>query len=405
MPDDVTAAAPSDRAQPAGGGVRRLILLGATGSIGRSTLDVLRSFSATGGPRFELVAACAGRDVEGLSRIAAEFGLRELAVSAPPEGFVPPSGATWRAGPDAATELVEAVVRPGDLVVSAIVGVAGLRPTLAAIERGADIALANKETLVAGGDVVMPAVAEAGVRMLPVDSEHAAIAQCLAATSGPDDVEEIVLTASGGPFRTWSQDRIDAARVEDALSHPTWDMGAKVTVDSASLMNKALEVVEAHHLFGVPESRLGILVHPQSIVHGLIRLRDGSVLAALAAPDMRTPIQQALSWPEVADAAGARLEWDRLAGLEFAAPDLDRFPAPELARRVIRIGGTSGAILNAANEVAVEAFLRGRLPFPAVVRTAAAVLDEMPAVPVNGLDDVLGADAEARSRAARRIDS
>ncbi len=390
---------PDDARSPGPGG-RRVLLLGATGSIGRSTVDVVRHAAATGGPDLRLVGAAAGRDAAGLAALAAEFGPMPLAI-ADPAAERPPldAGGEWIVGPDAALELVERVARPGDLVVAAIVGVAGLRPTLAAIERGCDVALANKESLVAGGDLVMPAVRRAGVRLLPVDSEHAAIAQCLAAVASPRDVAEIVLTASGGPFRTWSRERMATATVEQALDHPTWAMGSKVTVDSASLMNKGLELVEAHHLFGVEAGRLSILVHPQSIVHGLVRLHDGSVLAQLAAPDMRTPIQQAVMGDASIPGAGTRLDWSRLAALAFEPVDADRFPAPELALAAIERGGTAGAILNAANEVAVEAFLAGRLPFPAVVETAAAVVAALAATPIRRLEDVLEADEQARGAA------
>jgi 1-deoxy-D-xylulose-5-phosphate reductoisomerase len=379
---------------------RRVILLGATGSIGRSTLDVLRHAAATGRGRLELVGAAAGRDAAGLAAIAAEFGTRHLALASPDPGDLPViSGVRWDTGPDAAAELVDRVARPGDLVVSAIVGVAGLRPTLAAIARGCDIALANKETLVAGGDLVMPLLQRHGCRMLPVDSEHAAIAQCLAAVPNPAAVAEIVLTASGGPFRTWSRPRMAEATREEALAHPTWSMGAKVTIDSASLMNKALELVEAHHLFGLPADRLSVLVHRQSIVHGLVRLHDGSVLAQLAAPDMRTPIQQALIGDASCPGAGTPLDLASLARLDFEPVDESRFVAPSLARLVIETGGTAGAILNAANEIAVEAFLERRLPFLAVVETAAEVLASMRPRPIERLEDVLDADTEARERA------
>ncbi len=384
---------------PASAG-RRVILLGATGSIGRSTLDVLRHAAATGRGRLELVGAAAGRDAAGLAAIAAEFGTRDLALATAPSADLPEiSGVRWSIGPDAATELLDRVARPGDLVVSAIVGVAGLRPTLAAIAHGCDIALANKETLVAGGDLVMPALAQSGRRMLPVDSEHAAIAQCLAAVSDPAAVAEIVLTASGGPFRTWSRSRMAEATLEEALAHPTWSMGAKVTIDSASLMNKALELVEAHHLFGLPAERLSVLVHRQSIVHGLVRLHDGSVLAQLAAPDMRTPIQQALIGDASCPGAGTPLDLASMATLDFEPVDESRFLAPSLARRVIEAGGTAGAILNAANEIAVEAFLERRLPFLAVVDTAAEVLASMQPRPIERLEDVLEADREAREQA------
>jgi 1-deoxy-D-xylulose-5-phosphate reductoisomerase len=400
--------ATSDRVE-APSGPRRLILLGATGSIGGSTLDVVRHAAMTGdGPGFEIVGAAAGRDAAGLAAIAAEFGPMPLALAAAEHsgaaGLDAPAGSIWITGPDAAVELIERVARPGDLVLSAIVGVAGLRPTLAAIERGCDIALANKETLVAGGDLVMPAAAAAGVRMLPVDSEHAAIAQCLAGVEDPAAIAEIVLTASGGPFRTWSRERMASATVAEALDHPTWSMGAKTTIDSASLMNKALELVEAHHLFGVGADRLSVLVHPQSIVHGLVRLRDGSVLAQLAAPDMRTPIHQALVGDVARPGPGTSLDWASIASIQFEPVDAERFAAPALALTAIRRGGTAGTVLNAANEVAVEAFLGGRLPFVAVVEVVSAVLEEVRGGPVTGLADILAADAAAREAARAHLD-
>lgn len=400
-----------DRAE-APGGPRRLILLGATGSIGGSTLDVVRHAAATGeGPGFEIVGAAAGRDAAGLAAIAAEFGPMPLALAAAgadagagTAGVNVPAGSSWITGPDAAVELIERVARPGDLVLSAIVGVAGLRPTLAAIERGCDIALANKETLVAGGDLVMPAAAAAGVRMLPVDSEHAAIAQCLIGVDDPAAIAEIVLTASGGPFRTWTRDRMAAATVAQALDHPTWSMGAKVSIDSASLMNKALELVEAHHLFGVGADRLSVLVHPQSIVHGMVRLRDGSVLAQFAAPDMRTPIQQALVGDVARTGAGTRLDWTSIASMQFEPVDTERFSAPALARAAIERGGTAGTVLNAANEIAVEAFLGERLPFLSIVELVSTVLQEVPTGPVARLEDVLAADETAREAARGHLD-
>ncbi|MFK7959465.1 MAG: 1-deoxy-D-xylulose-5-phosphate reductoisomerase [Phycisphaerales bacterium] len=392
---------------------RRVILLGASGSIGSSTLDVMdhlaaerRAIAPSDPPPFELVAAAGGQDAEALAVMARLRGVRHLALAAPPEGGkLPdvPEGTRWYLGPDAATEMVTEVARAGDLTVSAIVGLAGLRPTLAAIHAGCDIALANKETLVAAGAVVIPAVADAGVRLLPVDSEHAAIAQCLLASEDGLDIERLVLTASGGPFRTWDHASMANASVEAALAHPTWAMGAKVSIDSASLMNKALELIEAHHLFGIGSERLEVLVHPQSIVHGLVEFVDGSVLASMAAPDMRTPIQQAMTWPERHAAAGRRMDWSTLSQLDFAAVDPERFPAPGLAFDAIDRGGTAGAILNAVDEVAVAAFLAGGLPFGGIVELVADAAAELPVSGVDCLDDVMQADEVARAWATAEL--
>ncbi len=308
-------------------------------------------------------------------------------------------------GPDAALQLVEAVARPGDLVLGAMVGSAGLPATLAAIERGCDIALANKETLVAAGELVMPLVRERGVHLLPVDSEHSAIFQCLGAGRSGSEVSRLVLTASGGPFRTWPADRIEHATVEQALDHPTWSMGPKVTVDSASLMNKALEVIEAHWLFGMPPEKISVVVHPQSIIHSFVEFVDGSVVAQLSPPDMKGPIQYALSWPERLDGCAATMDWQTAGRLDFEPVDHDRFPALRLAWRVIETGGTAGAIFNAANEVAVAAFLERRISFGMITRLVERALDGVPHVPVTSLDDVHRADRASREMVRGFVES
>ena len=281
------------------------------------------------------------------------------------------------------------------MVMASMVGVAGLAPVLAAIERGCDIALANKETLVAAGSVVQEAVARKGVKLLPVDSEHSAVFQCL--RSGTlREVDRLVLTASGGPFRTWSPERTANATLAEALRHPTWQMGRKVTIDSASLMNKGLEVIEAHWLFDLPSDRIDAIVHPQSIVHSFVEFRDGSTIAQLSPPSMKHPIQYALTWPARLPGCCPTIAWDALRALEFEPVDHTRFPAINLAKRVIDAGGSSGAIFNAANEVAVEAFIAGSLRFGDIAAVVTDSLDRLPARAVHTLAEVLTADYEAR---------
>jgi 1-deoxy-D-xylulose-5-phosphate reductoisomerase len=308
-----------------------------------------------------------------------------------------------RVGPEAAEAMVRDVARPGDLVVAAIVGAAGLPATLAAIEAGCDVALANKETLVAAGPMVMPRVRSRAVRLLPIDSEHSAIFQCLLAGRGRREIARLVLTASGGPFRTWSAARMAEATVDEALAHPTWQMGPKVTIDSATMMNKALELIEAHWLFELPANALEAIIHPQSIVHGFVEYVDGSVLAQLGPPDMRTPIQYALTWPERVAGCGRRLEWDELRRLDFEPVDGERFPAPGLARRVIETGGTAGAIFNGANEAAVAAYLAGRIALGRIVELVADALASLAPGPADSLEAILAADGAARSHVEGRL--
>ena len=384
-----------------GGAVRRLIVLGSTGSIGTNTLDVVRHLHAATDRRFDVVGLAAGANVDGLLAQATEFGVGNLALAVPGEGAgVHPAACGSKiehVGPDAALHLIEAIGRPGDLVVAAVVGAAGIPAVLAAIERGCDIALANKETLVAAGALVMPLVRERGVALLPVDSEHSAVFQCLQAGRSIDEVRRVVLTASGGPFRTHDHGELERVTVEEALNHPTWSMGRKVTIDSATMMNKALEVIEAHWLFGVGADRIEAIVHPQSIVHGFVEFDDGAVLAQLGPPDMRTPIQVALTWPDRLSASGPALDWKALHGLDFEPVDHARFGAIELAFDVVRRGGTAGAIFNAANEVAVEAFLAGRIPFTRITTLVATALQQLPAATVTDMQSVLDADCAARA--------
>lgn len=386
---------------------RRIIILGSTGSIGRQTIDVLAHLNRLHergqfAHRFEVVGLAAGRNADILLSQAASLGVRELAL-ANANGATTPVGSNLRKGPDGAERLVREV--EADIVLGAMVGCCGLPATLAAIEMGRDVALANKETLVTAGALVVEACARSGARLLPVDSEHSGVWQCLAARSDPlarppfalyHEVERIILTASGGALREMSKREMSEATVEQALNHPTWDMGAKVTIDSASLTNKALELVEAHWLFGISSERLGVLVHPPSTVHSFVEFADGSVVAQLGAPDMRTPIQYALTHPSRVAGRSAKLAWDEMASLEFAPPDLDRFPALRLGHRVIEEGGTAGAIFNGANERAVEAFLERQIPFGQISKLAEAAMNQVGVSPLRTLQDALDADAESR---------
>jgi 1-deoxy-D-xylulose-5-phosphate reductoisomerase len=357
----------AERAAP-----RSVTILGATGSIGTSTLDVIARHPG----RFRVVAVTAWRSAEQLARIARTAGAG-LAVIADPASYrelaaaLAGSGIEAAAGPEA---LVEAAARPADLVVGAIVGAAGLAPAMAAIGAGADIALANKECLVCAGDLFMRTAAEHRVKVLPVDSEHNAVFQLLEGR-GIADIDRIVLTASGGPFRGWTRAAMAAASPADALKHPNWSMGPKISVDSATMMNKGLELIEAHHLFGVGPERLEVLVHPQSVVHAIVRYADGTMLAELGPADMRGPIARCLAWPQRPPAPPRRLDLAALGSLSFEAPDPERFPALLLARAALAAGGWATNILNAANEVAVEAFLAGRLGFLGIAGLVEDVLD------------------------------
>lgn len=388
---------------------RRVAVLGSTGSIGTQTLDVLAHLNRLAAegvlPRgYEVVGLAAGSRACDLAAQAAKFGVGTVAVA--DEDAALDTRATVLRGPGAAEALVRET-RP-DLVVAAMVGAAGLPATLAAVEQGADVALANKETLVAAGQVVITAAARSGARLLPVDSEHSGLWQCLQGLEPgecvppcrtPAFVRRVLLTASGGPFRTTPLERMRRASVEEALAHPTWSMGPKNTIDSATMINKGLELVEAHRLFGLGADRLGVLVHPQSIVHAIVELDDGSSIAQLAAPDMRLPIQLALTWPDRVDACVPHLDWRALSSLEFAEPDHERFPALELAMDVIRRGGSAGAVFNAANEIAVRAFLDGTIPFGRIVGIVSETLERAGAGAAESLAEVLESDAGARELA------
>lgn len=386
------------------GGPRRISLLGATGSIGTSTVDVLQA--ADDG--FEVEVVTADRNAAELAEIARRLGAK-CAVVADPDALAPLREALAGTGIEAAAgrnALVEAAGRPVDLTVAAIVGAAGLAPTMAAIEAGADIALANKECLVSAGPLFVEAVARHGVRLLPVDSEHNAIFQVLD-SDRPSMVERIILTASGGPFRDWSPDQLATATPDQAVAHPNWDMGQKVSVDSSTLMNKGLEVIEAHYLFGLGSDQIDVLVHPQSIVHGLVQYRDGSMLAQMSVPDMRVPIANCLWWPERRPFSYQPLDLAALGGLSFAAPDAVRFPGLGLARQALETGPAATNILNAANEIAVEAFLDGKIGYLDIVALVEETLEAAEraglAKAPGDLDDVFTLDREGRRLAAASI--
>ncbi len=377
-------------------GPRRLAVLGSTGSIGCNTLAVAEHL-ARQGMDLRVVALAAQRNAGLLIEQAQRLGVRHLAVcdaDAAAQARAALPDATVYAGDDAADRLVREVDCTD--VAAAIVGIAGLPATLAAAELGRRIHLSNKETLVAAGDLIRPLIESSGAALLPVDSEHSAVFQCL---HGRDarHVRRLVLTASGGPFREADLAEMRAATPEQALAHPTWDMGPKVTIDSATMMNKALEVIEAHHLFGLPAEQIEAIIHPQSVVHSFVELRDGSVLAQLGPPDMRGPIQAALTWPGRAAGISEPMDWQTLRRLDFEPLDPQRFPAVQLAYRAIRAGGTAGAVLNAANEAAVQAFLDLRIPFGRIVELAALAMDTIPVRPADTLDAVLDADRQARA--------
>jgi 1-deoxy-D-xylulose-5-phosphate reductoisomerase len=351
---------------------RSVTLLGATGSIGASTIDLLQCERA----RYRVEAVTANRSATALAKIARDLNARFAAVGDPSayrelKDALSGSGIEAAAGPSG---LVDAAERPAQWVIGAITGSAGLRPTLAAAERGAIVAIANKECLVCAGHLFMRRAAAAGATVLPVDSEHNALFQAMCA-GRREDVRRVILTASGGPFRTWSAEAIQSATPKEALRHPNWSMGPKVTIDSATLMNKGLEIIEAHHLFALPSEEIDVLVHPQSIVHGLVEFRDGSLIAQLGSPDMRIPIAHCLAWPERLMGPAPRLDLAKHANLSFEAPDSKRFPALALARRALEEGGGATTVLNAANEVAVAQFLEGGLGFTGISHLVEATLE------------------------------
>ena len=381
---------------------RSISILGATGSVGASTLDLVRRNRGD----WRVVALTANCSARELAALAREFDA-ELAVVGDEACLgdlreaLSGSGIAAEGGSSA---LCEAASRPVDLTVAAIVGCAGLRPTMTAIRRGGAIALANKEALVSAGDVMTAAVAEHGATLLPVDSEHNAIFQCLQG-GRIEDVRTITLTASGGPLRTWTAEQLAGATPAQAVAHPNWSMGAKISVDSATMMNKGLEFIEAHHLFPVGLEALRIVVHPQSVVHSMVEYRDGSTLAQLGPSDMRVPIASCLAYPQRMDTPCAPLDLAALGSLTFEALDEVRFPATRLAREAAHAGGAAPAVLNAANEVAVAAFLAGQMAFTRIALVVEQTLERYTPMAPSSLDDVLGVDAEARSRARELLET
>jgi 1-deoxy-D-xylulose-5-phosphate reductoisomerase len=344
---------------------RKIAILGATGSIGKSTLDLIERNP----DRFEIAAVTAATNVEALAKIAHRTGAK-LAVVADErrlndlEELLVGTGCRTAAGE---AGLIEAALADVDLVIAAIVGCAGLKPVMAAVEAGGTVALANKEALVTAGALMTDAASASGATLLPVDSEHNAIFQCIAG-SNRQDVARLILTASGGPFRTASAETIGSATPAQAVAHPNWSMGAKISVDSATLMNKGLELIEAHYLFDLPSERIDILIHPQSVIHSMVEFVDRSVLAQLGSPDMRIPIAYALAWPERMETPAQPLDLATIARLDFEAPDLERFPALKLAREALEAGGAAPIVLNAANEIAVASFLAEEIRFADIVR-------------------------------------
>ncbi|WP_294123751.1 1-deoxy-D-xylulose-5-phosphate reductoisomerase [Sphingomonas sp.] len=375
---------------------RSVSILGATGSVGTSTLDLIERHP----DRFEVVALTAARNVASLADAARRTNARLAVID--DEALLPElrerlAGSDCRAatGKEA---MSEAAAGGADWVMAAIVGCAGLEPVMAAIRAGRTVALANKESLVTAGALMTEAAARSGAEILPVDSEHNAIFQCLAGNRS-SDVAKLVLTASGGPFRTKSRDEMAAMTPEQAVAHPNWSMGAKISVDSATMMNKGLELIEAHHLFGLPSERIDILVHPQSVIHSMVEFVDGSVLAQLGSPDMRIPIAHTLAWPERMDTPAQRLDLAAIASLTFEAPDFERFPALKTARSALETGGSAPIALNAANEEAVSAFLQRRIGFLDIVGIVLETIAQTVAGRPRSIADVIDIDREARARA------
>jgi 1-deoxy-D-xylulose-5-phosphate reductoisomerase len=386
--------APSARARTKG--PRWVTILGSTGSVGCNTIDVVERYPDD----YRVDALTAHSNVDKLVEQALRLKPRFVAIGDEKlydklKDGLAGSGIAVGGGRSA---VIEAAARPSDWVMSAIVGAAGLEPTLAAVRRGAMIGLANKETLVCAGALMMRELSQHGAVMLPVDSEHSAIFQVFDFDK-LDAIEKIILTASGGPFRTKSVAEMTAATPAQAVAHPNWSMGAKISVDSASMMNKGLELIEAHHLFRMPEEQIEILVHPQSVIHSMVAYQDGSVLAQLGTPDMRTPIAYALGWPKRIGAPSARLDFAKVAQLTFEAPDPVRFPALRIAREALKAGGKAPTILNAANEVAVAHFLGGRIGFMDIPGLVEAVLESLPNAELGSIDDVIETDAGARRAA------
>ena len=375
---------------------RKISILGATGSVGTSTLDLVERRP----DRFEVIALTAAKKVGALADASVRTGAKLAVIGDPSllpelESRLKGTGCRAATGREA---LAEAAAGEADLVMAAIVGCAGLEPVMSAIEAGRTVALANKEALVTAGQLMISAAGRSGATILPVDSEHNAIFQCLA-DNRACDVSKLILTASGGPFRSWSREQMATVAPEQAVAHPNWSMGAKISVDSATMMNKGLELIEANHLFGVPSDRLDVLVHPQSVVHSMVEYVDGSVLAQLGSPDMRIPIAHALAWPERMETPALKLDLAQIGSLSFEAPDLVRFPALRVARDAMEAGGAAAIVLNAANEEAVASFLVRRIGFLDIIRTVEEALARTDAAAPHSIAEVIDIDRRARALA------
>ena len=381
--------------------VRTVTVLGATGSIGDSTMDLLRASP----DRYQVEALTAHSNVEGLARLAKEFGARFAAIADPAllSDLKDALAGTRTACGAGESAVIDAAARPSDWVMAAVSGAAGLKPALAAVDRGATVALANKECLVCAGEFFMQRAASAGACILPADSEHNALFQALG-SGNREELLRVIITASGGPFRTWASHDIEHATLAQALKHPNWSMGQKITIDSASMMNKGLEVIEASYLFTLTPDEIDVLVHPQSIVHGMVEFSDRSVVAQLGAPDMRTPIAHCLGWPDRIVGPAANLVLAQIGQLTFEAPDFDRFPGLRLAYDALRSGRGTTTVYNAANEVAVAAFIAGKIKFGAIARLVEATMDDWVRsgnrAPLTSADDAISIDHTARNKAA-----
>jgi 1-deoxy-D-xylulose-5-phosphate reductoisomerase len=376
-----------------GSKARRISILGATGSVGTQTLSLVEENR----DKWDVEALTANRDVEALARLARRVDAK-LAVVADPKAYGALKDALAGSGIEAAAgaeAVSQAAARPADLVMAAIVGAAGLQPTLSACRSGAAVAFANKECLVCAGPLMLAEVAKHGTTLLPVDSEHSAVFQVFdAARKG--SVVKIILTASGGPFRTWPRARMEGASIAQAVAHPVWSMGSKISIDSATMMNKGLEIIEAHFLFGLPETQIDVVVHPQSVIHSMVEYHDGSTLAQLGTPDMRTPIAVAMAYPDRMAVAAESLDLAKVGQLTFEPADPIRFPALALARHALQKGGDAPTILNAANETAVASFLAGRIGFLDIERVVESALDTLPNSVPGSIDDVVAVDNETR---------
>jgi 1-deoxy-D-xylulose-5-phosphate reductoisomerase len=398
---DLMSAVPLRNNKPAASSLRSITVLGATGSIGDSTMDLLRASPE----RYQVEALTANGNVEGVVKLAKEFNARFVAVADESKldelrSALAGTGIASGAGESA---IVEAAQRPSDWLMAAVSGAAGLKPALAAVDRGATVALANKECLVCAGDFFMDRAAKAGACILPADSEHNALFQALASGSR-EELTRVIITASGGPFRTWAAADIEQATLAQALKHPNWSMGQKITIDSASMMNKGLEVIEASYLFALAPDEIDVLVHPQSIVHGMVEFRDYSVMAQLGSPDMRTPIAHCLGWPDRIAGRAAPLDLAKIGSLTFEAPDYARFPGLKLAYDALRTGSGATTVYNAANEIAVAAFIAQTIRFGAIARLVEATMNEWVRVgnlaPLSSADDAIAVDHKARKMAA-----